>query len=59
MLDLIHYLSSYIKGCHKYQLSRNQKFPVRQLQQRINVNYSQLSSLSMDLKVMPKTTSMS
>ena len=35
---LIHYLRSYIKGCHICQLSRNDKPPVRQLQNRINLN---------------------
>ena len=29
---LIHYLHSYIKGCHICQLSRNEKPPTRQLQ---------------------------
>ena len=52
--DLIHYLRSYIEGCHICQLYRNDKLPVRQLQQRINLNYRPLSRLSMDLKVMPK-----
>ena len=33
--NLIHYLSSYIKGCHLCQLSQNEK-PPRQLQTRIN-----------------------
>ena len=49
---LIHYLQSYIKGCHICQLSRNDKLPVKQLQTRINLNYTPLSRLSMDLKVM-------
>ena len=48
---LIHYLRSYIKGCHICQLSRNDKPPVRQLQARIILNYRCLSRLSMDLKV--------
>ena len=52
---LIHHLRAYIKGCHIWQLSRNEKAPVRQLQQRINLNYRPLSWLSMDLKVMPKS----
>ena len=51
---LMHYLRSYIKGCHICQLSRNDKPPVRQLQQRINLNCRPSSRLSMDLKVMPK-----
>ena len=50
---LIHYLRSYIKGCHICQLSRNDKPPVRQLQTRFNLNYRPLSKLSMDLKIMP------
>ena len=52
---VIHYLRSYIKGCHICQLSRNNKPPVQQLQQRINLNYRPLSRLSMDLKVIPKS----
>ena len=51
--NLIHYLRSYIKGCHICQLNRNEKPPTRQLQTRINLNYRPLSRLSMDLKVMP------
>ena len=51
--SLIHYLRSYIKGCHICQLNRNEKLPMRQLQTRINLNYRPLSRLSMDLKVMP------
>ena len=50
----IHYLRSYIKGCHICQLACNEKPPVRQLQMRINANYIPLSRLSMDLKVMPR-----
>ena len=52
---LIHHLRSYIIGCHKCQLSRNENPPVRQLQQRINLIYRSLSRLSMDLKVIPKS----
>ena len=48
--NLIHYLRSYIKGCHIGQLAHNEKPPVRQLQTRINPNYISLSRLSMDLK---------
>ena len=51
---LIHYLHSYIKGCHICQLSHNEKTPTRQLQTRINLNYRSLSRLSMDLKVMTR-----
>ena len=51
--NLIHYLRSYIKGCHICQLACNEKPPPRQLQARINPNYIPLSRLSMDLKVMP------
>ena len=43
------------KGCHIYQMSRNDKPPVRQLQTRINLNDRPLSRLSMDLKVMPRS----
>ena len=53
--NLIHYLRSYIKGCHTCQLYKKDKPPGRQLQERINVNYKPLSRLSMDLKVMPRT----
>ena len=41
--NLIHYLRSYIKGCHICQLSRNEKPPIRHLQTRINSNYVPLS----------------
>ena len=51
---LIHYLWSYIKGCHLCQLSRIDKLPVRQLQTRMNLSYSPLSRLSMDQRVMPR-----
>ena len=54
--NLIHYLRSYIKGCHICQLTRNEKPPGRQLQTRINLNYRYLSRLSMDLKVMPRSS---
>ena len=52
---LIHYLRSYIKGCHLCQLSYNEKPPSRQLQTRISPNYLSKSRLSMDLKVMPRS----
>ena len=52
---LMHYLRSYIKGCHICQLNRKDKLLERQLQSRINLNYRPLSRLSMDLKVMPKS----
>ena len=47
--NLIHYLRSYIKGCHICQLAHNEKPPAKQLQTRINPNYIPLSRLSMDL----------
>ena len=53
--NLIHYLRSYIKGCHICQLSCNEKLPTRHLQTRINPNYTPMSRLSMDLEVMPKS----
>ena len=53
--NLIHYLRSYIKGCHICQLSCNEKPPTRHLQTRINPNYAPMSRLSMDLKVMPRS----
>ena len=56
ILNLIHYPRSYIKGCHICQLTRNEKPASRQLQTRINLNYRPLSRLSMDLKVMPRSS---
>ena len=53
--NLIHYLRSYIRGCHICQLVCNEKPPARQLQTRINPIYSSLSRLSMDLKVVPRS----
>ena len=53
--NLIHYLRSYIKGCHLCQLAHNEKLPPRQLQTRINPNYVPFSRLSMDIKVMPRS----
>ena len=53
--NLIHYLRSYIKGCHICQLACNKMPPARQLQTRINPNYILLSRLSMDLKVIPRS----
>ena len=53
--NLIHYLRSYIKGCQISQLECNEKPQTRQLQTRINPNYTPLSRLSMDLKVMPRS----
>ena len=53
--DLMHYLRSYIKGCHICQLSNEDKIPNRHFQRRIHLNYKPLSRLSMDLKVMPKS----
>ena len=50
----MHYLRSYIRGCHICQLSRNEKLPSRHLQTRIKPNYVLMSRLSMDLKVMPR-----
>ena len=52
---LMHYLRSFLKGCHICQLVRNDKPPMRQLQTRIDLNYRPLSRLSMDLKVMPRS----
>ena len=53
--NLIHYLRSYIKGCHLCQLAHNENPPPRQLQARINPNYAPMSRLNMDLKVMPQS----
>ena len=55
ILDLMHYLHSYIKGCHICQLPKKDKIPTRQFQARINLNYRPLSRLRMALKVMPKS----
>ena len=52
---LMHYLRSFIKGCHICQLARPDKPPMRQLQPQIYLNYRPLSKLSMDLKVMPRS----
>ena len=51
---LLHYLQSYIKGCHNCQMSRNDKLQLRQLQTISNLNHIPLSRLSMVLKVIPK-----
>ena len=53
--NLMHYLQSFIKGCHICQLARPDKPPVRQLQPQIYLNYRPLSKLSMDLQVMPRS----
>ena len=53
--NLMHYLRSYIKGCHICQLSNKNKIPNRHFQRRINLNYKPFTRLSMDLKVMPKS----
>ena len=52
---LMHYLRSFVKGCHICQLARSGKPPTRQLQPQIYLNYRPLSKLSMDLKVMPRS----
>ena len=51
----MHYLHSYIKGCHICQLSKKEKIPTRQFQARINLNCRPLSRLSMNLNVMTKS----
>ena len=53
--NLMHYLRSFIKGCHICQLSRPDKPPVRQLQPQIYLNYRPLSKLNMDLKVISRS----
>ena len=50
----MHYLRSYLSACHICQLFRKDKPPSRQLEARINLNYRQMSQLSMDLKMMPR-----
>ena len=54
--NLKHYLRLYIKGCHICQLNRKDKPPMRQLKTRINLNYRPLLRLSMDLKVMLRSS---
>ena len=53
--NLMHYLRSFIKGCHICQLARSDKPTMRQLQPQIYLKYRPLSKLSMDLKVMPRS----
>ena len=53
--DPMHYLHSYIRGCHICQLSKKDKIPTRHFQKRINLNYRPLSKLGSGLKVMPKS----
>ena len=53
--NLMHYLSSFIKGCHICQLSRSDKLPTRQLLPQIYLNYKPLPKLRTDLKVMPRS----
>ena len=53
--NLMHYLRSFIKGCHVCQLSRAIKPPTRQSQPQIYLNYRPLSKLSMNLRVMPRS----
>ena len=55
ILNLMHYLRSFIKGCHMCQQARPDKPPMRQLQPQIYLNYRPLSKLSMNLKVMPRS----
>ena len=52
--NLMHYLRSFIKGCHICQLLISDKPPMRQLQPQIYLNYRPLSKLSMDMKVIPR-----
>ena len=53
--DLMHYLHSYIKGCHMCQLSKKDKTSTMQFQARLNLNYRPLSRLGNNLNVMPKS----
>ena len=50
------YFRLYIKGCHICQLNRKDKPAMRQIQTRFNLNYRPLSRLSMDLKVMLRSS---
>ena len=51
----MHYLRSFLSTCHTCQLFRNYKPPSSQLETRINLNYTPMSRLKMDLKVMPRS----
>ena len=51
--NLIHYLRSYIKGCHICQIMHNDKLLTGSCKLELILNYRPLSRLSMDLKVMP------
>ena len=53
--NLMHYLRSFIKGCHICQLSRSDKLPTRELQPQIYLNYRPLPKPNMDLKVIPRS----
>ena len=53
--NLMHYLRSYIKGCHICQLSNKDKIPNRHFQYLFKTLYIPLSRLNIDLKVMPKS----
>ena len=53
--NLIHYLQSYFKACYICQFAHNEKYPTRQLQTRINLNYTLLSRLSMDLNILARS----
>ena len=55
ILNLMHYLRSFLSVCHICQLFRNDKPPSRQLETRINLNNRPMSRLSMDWKVMPRS----
>ena len=55
ILNCMHYLRSFLSACHICQLFGKGKPPSRQLETRINLNYRPMSSLSMDLKVMPRS----
>ena len=52
--NLIHYLRSYIKGCHTCQLSRNEKPPTRHFQTRINANFKLYSLDKMACQLQPE-----
>ena len=53
--SLMHYLRSFIKGCHICQLARPNKPPIRQLQHQIYLNYRPLSKLGIDLKLLSRS----
>ena len=55
ILHLIHNLRALVDGCHLCQTLKNVKLTERQFQKRTYFNYKPMSSLSMNLKAMPRS----